>query len=192
MMLYKKYILTTYRLLMEKWWLSLIKLISLTMGILSFLLVWLFYIDHQNAVGDRLSFLNSCNTENILILATIIIITITIYFLIMKSQMTFRYREFFIRKLYGESWLGIISILLAETAIFIVGSFTLSLVLIDQVAPFFNLITDREINTRQIGSETGFLVLLGFFLMLGFIIGIFPAIICAGKNAVDLMKKLPE
>lgn len=162
------------------------------MGILSFLLVWLFYIDHQNAIGDRVSFVNSYNTENILILGTIIIITITIYFLIMKSQMVFRYREFFIRKLYGAGWLGIISILLAETAIFIIGSFTLSLVLIDQVAPFFNFITDREINTRQIGSETGFLVLLGFFLLLGFIVGLFPAIKCAGKNAVDLMKKLPD
>jgi putative ABC transport system permease protein len=190
-MLYKKYILTTYRLLTGKWWLSLTKLISLTMGILSFLLVWLFYIDHQNAFGDRVSFAHSCNTENVLILGSIIMITITIYFLIMKSQMTFRYREFFIRKLYGESWMGIISILLVETAIFIVSSFTLSLVLIDQVAPFFNLITDREIDTTHIGSETGFLVLLGFFLMLGFITGLVPAIICAQKNAVDLMKKLP-
>jgi hypothetical protein len=162
------------------------------MGILSFLLVWLFYIDHQNAVGAQGSFVKSCNTENILILSAIIIITITIYFLIMKSQMTFRYKEFFIRKLYGESWIGIILILLAETAIFIIGSFTLSLVLIDQVAPFFNLITDKEINTQQIGSETGFLFLLVFFLLLGFIIGLFPAITCAGKNAVDLLKKLPE
>lgn len=191
-MLYKKYILTTYRLLMEKWWLSLVKLISLTMGILSFLLVWLFYIDHQNIIGDRIAFLNSCNTENILILGSIMIITMAIYFLIMKSQMTFRYKEFFIRKLYGESWFGIISILLAETAIFILGSFTLSLVLIDQVAPFFNFITEKEINTRQIGAETGFPVLLVFFLLLGFIIGLFPSIICAGKNAVDLLKKLPE
>jgi hypothetical protein len=177
---------------MEKWWLGLVKLISLTMGILAFLLVWLFYIDHQNAVGDRISFLNSCNTENILILSSIMIITMVIYFLIMKSQMTFRYKEFFIRKLYGEDWFGIIYILLAETAIFILGSFTLSLVLIDQVAPFFNFITEKEINTRQIGAETGFLVLLVFFLLSGFIIGLFPAFICAGKNAVDLLKKLPE
>ncbi len=191
-MVYQKYILTTYRLLVNKWWLSLIKLCSLTMGMISFLLVWLFYMDHQIIIGDKISFIDSCTTENGLILGAIILITVFIYFLIMKSQITFRYKEFFLRKLYGESIYGIFYILLIETTIFILCAFVFSLVLVDQIAPFFNLITEKSINTRQMNSDNGMLVLLSLFVLIGFVIGLFPAINCAGKRAVDLLKKLPE
>jgi hypothetical protein len=177
---------------MGKWWLSLIKVCSLTMGIISFLLVWLFYIDHQLLKDSRLGFIESCSTGNMLILAAIFLTTIVIYFLIMKSQMTFRYKEFFVRRYYGESGWGIVLILLFETIVFIAFSFVLSLVLIDQVAPLFNLLTDKNVNTRHMSADSGFLVVLCFLVLLGFAVGIFPAIFCAGKRAVDLLKKLPE
>lgn len=189
-MAFRKYILTTLRLLLNKWWLSLIKLCSLTMGMISFLLVWLFYIDHQKIEGKRISIVNSCTFENLLILGSILLVTIIVYFLIMNSQMTFRYKELFIRKLYGETGAGIFYILFIEITIFILLSFVLSLVLIDQIAPLFNSLTEKNINTRTLGYENGFLFLLSFFMFTGIIIGVLPAIKCAGTRAVDLMKRL--
>jgi len=189
-MAFKKYILTTLRLLLNKWYLSLIKLCSLTMGMLSFLLVWLFYIDHKNAQNKSISIFNSCTSENLIILGSIILVTITVYFLIMNSQMTLRYKEFFIRKLYGESGIGIFYILFLEITIFIVVSFIFSLVLIDQVAPLFNLLTDRNVNARALGSENGFILLLSFFMIIGLIIGVLPAMKCSRTRAVDILKKL--
>jgi len=191
-MIFQKYILTTYRLVIGRWWLSLIKLCSLTMGMISFLLVWLFYIDHQQIQYSKLSLLNSCTIENLLILGAIIVITIIVYLLILNSQMTFRYKEFFIRKLYGESGIGISYILLIETTVYILSSFLLSLVLVDQAAPVFNLITDKSINTRHLGSENMILFLLSFFMIIGLLLGLLPAISCSRKRAVDLLKKLPE
>ena len=160
------------------------------MGMLSFLLVWLFYIDHRKVQNKNLSVLDSCTSENLLILGSIILVTITVYFLIMNSQMTFRYKEFFVRKLYGESGMGIFYILFLEITIFILVSFIISLVLIDQVAPLFNLITDRNVNARALGPENGFLLLLSFFMIIGIIIGVLPARRCSRTRAVDILKKL--
>jgi hypothetical protein len=160
------------------------------MGMLSFLLVWLFYIDHKNVQNKSISILNSCTSENLIILGSIILVTITVYFLIMNSQMTLRYKEFFIRKLYGESGIGIFYILFLEITIFIVVSFIFSLVLIDQVAPLFNLLTDRNVNTRALGSENGFILLLSFFMIIGIILGVLPAMKCSRIRAVDILKKL--
>ena len=191
-MIFRRYILTTYRLVIGKWWLSLIKLGSLTMGMISFLLVWLFYIDHQQMESRKSALLNSCTAENLLILGSIIIVTITVYLLIQKSQMSFRFKEFFIRKLYGETGVGISYILLLETTVYILSSFLISLVLVDQVAPLFNMLTEKNVNTRQLGSENMFMTLLSFFIIIGLLIGLLPAISCSRKRAVDLLKKLPE
>lgn len=191
-MIIQRYILTTYRLLVGKWWLSLIKLCSLTMGMLSFLLVWLFYVDHQQIQNRKSTLLNSCTTENLLILGSIIIITVTVYLLIQKSQMTFRFKEFFIRKLYGESGIGISYILLFETMVYILSSFLISLVLVDQVAPIFNVLTEKNVNTRHLGSENMIMMLLTIFIIIGMLLGLLPAISCSKKRAVDLLKKLPE
>jgi ABC-type antimicrobial peptide transport system permease subunit len=191
-MIYQKYILTTYRLLTGKWWLSLIKLTSLTIGVISFLLVWLFYIDQQWMAGTGVGMGQTYSTENLLILASIMIITITVYLLIMKSQLSLRYKELFIRKLYGEHKSGVIYIVLIETIIFVFISFVVALVMIDQLAPVFNSFTGRQITVRQFDSLYGFWLLVGFFLFLAIITGLFPALRCAKKRAVDLLRMLPE
>jgi hypothetical protein len=108
----------------------------------------------------------------------------------MKSQMTLRYKEFFIRRYYGEQGWGILIILLIETFAFIGMALLISLVLIDQVAPFFNWLTKKEVDTRQTGMYTGFMPLMCFLTLLGLMVGLLPAIICARKRAVDLLKKL--
>jgi len=178
--------------MLSKWWMSLIKIFSLTSGILSFLLVWLFYIDHQYFFGDQSFILKTCTTENTFILGFILLVTSVIYFLVMKSQIQIRHKELFFRKFYGEKQRGIIGLLLIETSIFIFIAFVLSLVLIDQVAPIFNLITEKSINLqRNEGALSAFLIFC-FLSVLGFVVGILPSFWYARNSAVEILKKLPR
>ena len=189
-MFFKKYILTTLRLMLSRWWLSLIKIFALTSGILSFLLVWLFYVDQHYFYNDSSQFLKSCSAENALILGFILLVTSIIYFLIMKSQIQLRHKELFLKKFFGESIPGIISILLIETSIFILIAFVLSLVFIDQVAPAFNVITAKSINLQQGFGVISFVMIFCFLSVLGFIVGILPSFWYARNRAVDILKKL--
>jgi len=191
-MFFKNYILTTLRLMLAKWWLSLIKVFSLTTGILSFLLVWLFYIDHQFFFDEQIGFLKTCSIENAGILGFIILGTAAIYFLIMQSQLQLRNKELFFRKFYGETQLGVIVMLLIETSIFISMAFILSLVLIDQVTPFLNLVTEKSINLQHGPGLFNFLMILCFLTLLGFVVGILPSLWYARNRAVDILKKLPK
>lgn len=189
-MIFKYYILTTVRLMLAKWWLSLIKIFSLTLGIISFLLVWLFYIDHQNLISEKRQILESCTLENALLLGFILLVTVAIYFLVMKSQISVRYKELFFRKLYGETHTGIIIILMIETSFFILISFVLSLVFIDQIAPLFNLITEKNVSLRGLRSIIDIVMIACFLSVFGFMVGILPSFWYAKNRAVDILKKL--
>ncbi len=105
--------------------------------------------------------------------------------------MSFRHKELFFRKFYGESDRGIIIILMIETSIFILTAFMLSLVLIDQITPFFNEITDRNVNFRDIATISDFIMITIFLVLLEIIVGIVPSYWYARNRAVDLLKKLP-
>ena len=191
-MVFKHYILTTLRLMLTKWWLSLIKIFSLISGITSFLLVWFFYFDQQYFFNEKRQLFEACTTGNIFLLGFILLVTTMIYFFIMKSQMLFRHKELFFRKLYGETYKGIIVILMIETAVFIIIAFILSLVLIDQLAPIFNIITEKNISLRKKGDIFDFMMILCFLSILGFVVGILPSYWYARNDAVEILKKLPQ
>ena len=108
----------------------------------------------------------------------------------MKSQISFRHKELFFRKYYGETHSGIILILMIETTIFLFISFVLSLVIIDQVVPFLNAITDKNINLREMGGGIDFIMIICFLSVLGFVVGIVPSLWYARNRAVDILKKL--
>ncbi|NJN24922.1 MAG: hypothetical protein HC819_02500 [Cyclobacteriaceae bacterium] len=165
----------------DKWWLSLVKLFSLTSGISSFLLIWLFYSDRQE------NHQSTCNPKMLALFIFIILVTSLVYFLVMKSQLTIRRKELFWRKYYGETQSGIVRMLMLETLIFIVAAFLMSLVIIDQVAPIFNLITDKNISIRKpVGWYKSFTI-LGFISVLGFIVGICPAFWYAKSKTSDMI-----
>lgn len=189
-MVFKNYILTTLRLISAKWWLSLIKVFSLTSGIISFLLVWFFFIDFQYFISDKNQLIKSCTAENVLLLGVILLGTSIVYFLVMKSQISFRQKELFFRKFYGETQGGIILILMIETSVFIIISFVLSLVLIDQIVPYLNDITNKNINLREARGGLDFIMIFCFLSVLGFVVGIVPSLWYARNRAVDILKKL--
>lgn len=189
-MVLKNYILTTLRLMLAKWWLSLIKIFSLTSGITAFLLVWLFYFDQQYFFGRENQILESCTVENVLLLGFILFVTTLIYFLVMKSQISFRHKELFFRKFYGESYKGLITILMIETSIFILIAFILSLVLVDQITPLFNTITGKNIDFGSLVSFFDFIMITCFLLLMGIVVGIIPSFWYSRNRAVDILKKL--
>ena len=191
-MVIKHYIFATLRTMMGNWWLSIIKIFSLTTGIISFMLIWLFYLDRSSINGQRSKLVESCSWETILIIVFILLFTSVIYFLVMKSQISIRQKELFWRRYYGETSNGIISMVMMETAIFIIISFVLGLVLVDQVAPLFNMITAKNISLRQPGSVFNLALNILFLFILGFACGILPAIWYARNRAVDILKILPD
>ena len=189
-MVYKHYILTTVRLMMGKWWFGLIKVFSLTSGILSFLLIWFFYLEQGECLDQEKKLMQSCSLENIMILGFILLLTSIIYFLVMKSQITTRQKELFWRKYYGESSNGIAFMLMLETAIFILIAFVLSLVLVDLITPFFNFITSKNISLRHQGSLFNLTLIVLFLSLLGVTIGILPSIWYGRTRASDILKNL--
>ena len=191
-MFIRNYILTTIRLVIAKWWLSLIKILSLTLGILSFLLIWLFYVDHQYFTSGHDLFVQTCSSENLTIFGSILLVTSGIYFFILRSQMQLRYKEFFLRKFYGETRKGVVTILFMETTLFIAAAFVLSLVLVDQVAPVFNIITSKSVDIQAGDGTLNFIVILSFLVLLGSMVGLVPSLWCARKRAIDVLKKLPK
>ena len=191
-MFFKIYILSTLRLMVSKWWLSLIKIFSLTTGILSFLLIWLFYIDYHYFFDEQSAFFKSCSMENAVILGFIVSGTAIIYFLIMKSQRHLRNKELFLKKYYGETRKGVIIMLMIETSIFIIISFLLSLALIDQVTPMLNHITEKDVSLHQADLLLSFLIMIIFLGALGLIVGIFPSLWYSKSRAIDFLKELPK
>ena len=175
-----------------KWWLSLIKVFSLTSGILSFLLVWLFYIDHNFLNSGHLAIVQSCSLENVILIGFIFLVTMIIYFMVMRSQIPYRHKELFLKKYYGETSNGIMKIWLFETLIFLIISLVLSLVLIDQMTPIFNIITNREVEVQDIVGPVSIFILVSFLFLFGAIIGFLPSLFYIGKRAVDILKKLPR
>ena len=178
--------------MLSKWWLSLIKVFALTSGILSLLLVWFFYIDMSYFDDRDFNPMSACSLDTLILLGSIIIIMGMIYFLIIKSQITYRHKEFFIRKYYGESSPGIILILMVETTIYISISMVVSLVFIDQVTPFFNLMTSKNVDLQTSFDYTGYLMILCFFMGLCLTMGLLPSVWNARKAAIDFLQKLPR
>jgi hypothetical protein len=174
----------------KNWGISALKLFSLTTGMLSLLLIQLFYFDYNQIESNLYRVWRQGNFESIALLLVILSITVFVYLLLISNQIAARSREFFIRKLYGASGFEIIAVLLVEAFLFLLVSFLLSLALIDQLSPLFNRFTGRHIsisnNQNDIGLVTGaFLFIVPAFLMM-----LLPAMRCAGWRAVEFLKKL--
>jgi hypothetical protein len=184
----RNHILTTYRLITRRWWLSIIKLCSLTIGIIAFLLTMNFLLGHENADASIWSLINSCTVGNLLVLSAIIVVTLTVYVLIANNQRAVRYREFFVRKLYGESGMGIASILLIETGIFLLFALGISHALLHEAGQALNSIGGFEL--RQSGPEarTELLIACVAFVVPGMLTVLLPAIRCKRLRTVDLLK----
>ena len=174
----------------KNWGVSALKLFSLTTGILSLLLLWLFYFDYGQKAERSGHLLAYTSFESMSLLVAILLVTVFAYLYIICNQITARTKEFFIRKLYGANTIEIVGIVMAEAFLFLLVAFALSLSLIDQLTPLFNRITGRQVsisnNYNDIGAVTGAFL----FIVPAFLIMLLPALRCAKLRAVEFLKKL--
>ena len=189
MTFFDKYILTTYRFMISKWWLSIIKIISLVTGMLSFLLVWFFYIDHQYSLLQPSLWLN-LSSDAMLILSGIVLVNIALYGFMVRSQLQGRYKAFFIRRYYGETWLGIMKIIMIETTIYVLISVVICLVLLDLVTPAFNDFTGKSINFRSTFNMVNVILILSTLMAVEVVVGGISAFVNRHITAADLLHKI--
>jgi len=174
----------------RNWGISALKLFSLTTGMLSLLLIQLFYFDYSHADSNLSQVWISGNYENIAFLLVIMSLTVLVYLLLISNQIAARDREFFIRKLYGARSIEIVAVLMVETFLFLLVSFLLSLSLIDQLSPLFNKFTGRQVNISDNQNDIGLVTGVFLFIVPAFLVMLLPAVRCAKWRAVDFLKKL--
>jgi len=189
-MIFKMCIWTSIRFMAKNWGISALKLFSLTTGMLSLLLIQLFYFDYSHADNNLSHIWTSGNYESIGLLLVILFITVYVYLLLISNQIAARAREFFIRKLYGATVLEIIGVLMVEAFLFLLVSFLLSLSLIDQLSPLFNRFTGRQVNISNNQNDIGLVAGAFLFLVPAFLMMLLPAMKCARWRAVEFLKKL--
>lgn len=189
-MFFKKCIWTSARFIMKNWGISALKLFSLTTGMVSLLLIRLFYADNS-ATGNSLpTVLTDDNYESIALLLVILVIMVGVYWLLIRQQIAARTREFFIRKLYGAGPLEIAGVLMLEAFLFLLAAFLLSLSLIDQLSPLFNRFTGHQVNFSANESDISIVTWSFLLIVPAFLIMLLPSLRCAGWRAVEFLKKL--
>ncbi len=188
-MIFKMCIWTSVRFMMKNWGISALKLFSLTTGMLSLLLIQLFYFDYSLA-EDNLMVWTGDNYESLALLLVILLIMVFVYLVLISNQITARTREFFIRKLYGASALEIVAVLMVEAFLFLLVSFLLSLSLIDQLSPLLNKFTGRRVSFSANQGDIGLVTGVFLFIVPAFLMMLLPAMKCAGWRAVEFLKKL--
>jgi cell division protein FtsX len=189
-MIFKLCIWISVRFMAKNWGISALKLFSLTTGMLSLLLIQLFYFDNNQIEDNLYRAWTQGNFESIALLLVILSITVLVYLLLISNQITSRAREFFIRKLYGASAFEIIAVLLVEAFLFLLVSFLLSLTLIDQLSPMFNRFTGRSVSISNNQNDIGLVTGVFLFIVPAFLMMLLPAMRCAGWRAVEFLKKL--
>ncbi|MDZ7606080.1 MAG: FtsX-like permease family protein [Cyclobacteriaceae bacterium] len=174
----------------KNWGISALKLFSLTTGMLSLLLIQLFYFDYSESENNLYHVWTHGNFESIALLMVILSITVFVYLVLISNQIASRAREFFIRKLYGAGSFEIVAVLLVEAFLFLLVSFILSLALIDQLSPLFNRFTGRQVNISNNQNDIGLVTGAFLFIVPAFLMMLLPAMRCAGWRAVEFLKKL--
>ncbi len=170
--------------------LSAMKLFSLTTGTLAFMLVWLFYIDYDINGKEPCPFLLPCSPEGLVLLFAVLFIMVGVYLLLICNQIAMRTKEFFFRKYYGAATSEIVTLILTEAVLFLTVAFLLSLILIDQLAPFFNTLTARQVSVTGGSDKISLIVGAFIFMIPGFIIMLLPAVRCARYTAAELLRKM--
>ena len=88
--------------------------------------------------------------------------------------------------------MGFAITLLLDTCVFIVISFIISLVLIDQVAPVFNLFTAKSVDLQSQLDWINLISIFFFLAMLVLVVGILPSWWYARSKAVDILRKIRD
>ena len=118
----------------------------------------------------------------ILVLASINSINLT------TAQASLRIKEISVRKVVGSSRLSLVKQFLGESVLLSMLALGISFFLVEIFLPAFNSFIDRKL-TVNLGSNWPFVLGLAlFFIIVGILAGIYPALYLSGFNPIALLK----
>ncbi len=102
-----------------------------------------------------------------------------------------RVKEVGVRKVAGAERSQLIGQMLGETIIAGLAAMLLAIVLVELLLPAFNQLTERSLSLSQLGSGTGFLLLLSLALSVGLLSGLYPAFFLSRFNPACIFNRAP-
>lgn len=168
---------------------SLFKVISLCSGLISAIILWLYTVEYNQQITSLGDLFAKCAFIDMLSILAIVLVMCAAYFLILYSQRKLRSNEILVRRLYGGNGGAIAYGLMLETFLFVAFSFFISLVIIDQLIPVLNYMTNKEVWIRgAVGYRLGIFILL-FLVVVEILCGVLPAYLYSRIRPLDILAK---
>jgi ABC-type antimicrobial peptide transport system permease subunit len=104
------------------------------------------------------------------------------------AQAVNRAKEVGVRKVLGSDRKQLAIQFLSETALITIASLVIALLIAQLTLPFLNELLNVKMSTRFISNPTVSLFLIGTFLAVTFLSGLYPAFILAGFNPITALK----
>jgi putative ABC transport system permease protein len=99
-----------------------------------------------------------------------------------------RFKEIGIRKVVGADRKNIIMQFVSESVVMSLIAFVFAVALLFLMLPFLNDLTGKSFSVESIVQWRFVITVLGLALVIGIIAGYYPALVLAGRNAVDVLK----
>ncbi len=183
------YLVDIYRFIRMHRLFSLMKVLSLITGIITFFLFWLYRVEYKDDIRYVSDLLHKGALVDFFI-ALIIFLTMSVaYFFIQRSQMKLRCKDILIRKINGEKPPGILLLLAIETTVMILAAMVLGLVILDQIIPYLNEWTSMQVSIRGAINRHLIIHYIIFIAALVVSCGIIPSIHFSRIKAVDILRR---
>ena len=169
---------------------SLLRVLSLITGIIAFFLFWLYRIAPPGKTGHFGDWLQRVSLMDFaLALAIFGTMSFACSFM-QKTHMKVRARDILMRKIYGESDMGIMALLVMETTVTILTAMVLGLVILDQIIPYLNAWTNMQVSIRVAVNHHLVVDYAVFSAGLVLTCGIIPAMRYSRFKPVDILHKI--
>ncbi len=118
----------------------------------------------------------------------IMFITVTNYINLSVALYSKRKNEIGMRKVMGAQRGSITWQFLSEAILLCLISLPFSLLLLQLSIPYFNQIMNLGLDNVYVKTLPGFMLVFGFTVLIGFISGLYPALLLSGKNVLQLIR----
>jgi putative ABC transport system permease protein len=99
-----------------------------------------------------------------------------------------RAKEIAVRKTIGATRLGLFGRFLAESYLFVLVAFTVSIVTVALTMPWFNTLTSKHLVPALLIQAQFILIMVSTWIVLGFLSGFYPAAMLSSFNPVQALK----
>jgi ABC-type antimicrobial peptide transport system permease subunit len=122
------------------------------------------------------------------IIAVFIIVIACINFINLSIADSFkRAKEVGVRKVVGANKLALLNQFLVESALIVLTAFTLAIVVVETLLPFFNNLTQKAIDFNLLQSDM-LMMLAGLILITILVSGLYPAVVLSNFKTIQALK----